>query len=368
MRVLVTGAAGFIGKNLCVALSEGGRHEVLSAVHDTAPSMLAAAVQRADAVIHLAGVNRPRDPAEFEADNAEFTARLCGLLAATRRPVPVAFASSIQAECDNAYGASKRAAEEHLRAYAERSGAAVTVYRLANVFGKWSRPEYNSVVATFCDHIARGLPIRMDDPSAKIRLVYIDDVVAEFLQFLDAPGAGYRMATASPEYATTVGELAEQIRAFRGIRDTLVVPQVGTGLMRALYATYVSFLPPESFAYAVPVHADARGTFVEMLKTTGCGQFSFFTARPGVTRGGHYHHTKTEKFLVVRGQARYRFRHLITGETRVIDSSSDAPLVVESVPGWAHDITNTGTDDLIVMLWANEVFDREKPDTVASQL
>lgn len=370
MRVLVTGADGFIGRNLCLALGEGGRHEVLPVVRATTASELAEQVRRADAVIHLAGVNRPRDPAEFATGNADFTARLCELLVATGRPVPVAFASSIQADRDNPYGASKRAAEQHLQAYARASGAPVACYRLPNVFGKWSRPDYNSVVATFCHHLARGLPIRIDDPTGRLRLVYVDDVVAEFRRFLDAPGAGYRQAEAGPEYTATVGELAESIRAFRAVRDgdALAIPRVGSGLERALYATYVSFLPPAEFAYEIPVHGDARGVFVEMLKTPDCGQFSFFTAHPGVTRGGHYHHTKTEKFLVVQGQARYRFRHMLSGETHMIDSKAEVPLVVETVPGWAHDITNTGEDDLIVLLWANEVFDRQHPDTVASPL
>ena len=244
----------------------------------------------------------------------------------------------------------------------------MVLYRLANVFGKWSRPDYNSAVATFCHNIARGLPIRVDNPSAPVHLVYIDDVIAELLRFLSEPGQGARLAEAGPVYTTTVGELAHQIEAFRDVRSSLVTERVGTGLVRALYATYVSFLPPESFSYGVPKYSDARGMFVEMLKTPDCGQFSFFTAHPGITRGGHYHHTKTEKFLVIKGRAKYRFRHLITDETFQVDSHGDEPLVVETIPGWAHDITNTGDEELVVMLWANEIFDRQKPDTVASKV
>jgi UDP-2-acetamido-2,6-beta-L-arabino-hexul-4-ose reductase len=367
MKVLVTGADGFIGRNLRIALGEHG-HDVLPVTRDSSDVDLAAAVAGADAAIHLAGVNRPRDPAEFAAGNADFTARLCAMLSATGRAVPVAFASSIQAERDNPYGASKRAAEEHLRRYAETSGAPVGLYRLANVFGKWSRPDYNSAVATFCHNLARGLPIRIDNPAAEVRLVYIDDVVAEFLRFIDEPGDGARLLEAGPVYTTTVGELARQIEAFKDVRTSLVTERVGTGLVRALYATYVSFLPPQAFSYGVPKYGDARGVFVEMLKTPDCGQFSFFTAHPGITRGGHYHHTKTEKFLVIRGRAKYRFRHLITDETFEVDSQGDDPLVVETIPGWAHDITNIGDDELVVMLWANEIFDRQKPDTVASRV
>lgn len=368
MKILVTGANGFIGKNLCVALSERTNIDVLPITRSSGTDALRYAVAAADAVIHLAGVNRPRDPAEFAEGNGNFTALLCEILLATGKPVPVAFASSIQAECDNPYGRSKWAAEDHLRRYAEASGASVALYRLANVFGKWSQPDYNSAVATFCHNIARGLAIRIDDPAARLLLVYIDDVVAELLRFLDDPGKGVRYLDAGPAYVTTVGQLAKQIESFNNVRTTLVTERVGVGLERALYATYVSFLPTDAFSYGVPKYGDVRGVFVEMLKTPDCGQFSFFTARPGVTRGGHYHHTKTEKFLVICGTARYRFRHLLTDENFELDSCGDKPLVVESIPGWVHDITNIGKDDLVVMLWANEIFDRDNPDTVAGRV
>lgn len=368
MKILVTGADGFIGKNLRVALGEREGHEVLAVTRDTSDSDLHVLVEQAEAVIHLAGVNRPADPADFAAGNSDFTARLCELLAETQRQVPVAFASSIQAANDNPYGISKRSAETHLADYGNRTGSPVALYRLANVFGKWSRPNYNSAVATFCHNIARGLPIRIDDPSAPVRLMYIDDVVTELLQFLDDPGQGVRFAESGPVYAATVGELADQIMAFGDVRTSLVTERVGTGLVRALYATYVSFLPPDAFSYTVPKHGDARGVFVEMLKTQDSGQFSFFTAHPGITRGGHYHHSKTEKFLVIKGVARYKFRHLLTDETFAVESTGDEPLVVETIPGWAHDITNIGEEELVVMLWANEIFDRQKPDTVASKV
>lgn len=368
MKVLVTGADGFIGQNLRVALGEREGFEVLPITRASSPQDLQSAAAMADAVIHLAGVNRPQDPADFAAGNADFTAALCDALASTGRAIPVAFASSIQAGRDNPYGVSKCRAEAHLAAYGEHTGAPVALYRLANVFGKWSRPNYNSAVATFCHNIARGLPIRIDNPDAPVQLVYVDDVVAEFVRFLAEPGRGVRQAEAGPVHAITVGELARQVEAFKDVRSTLVTERVGTGLVRALYATYVSFLPPEAFSYAVPKYGDARGVFVEMLKTPDCGQFSFFTAHPGITRGGHYHHTKTEKFLVIKGRARYRFRHLLTDETFEVVSHGDEPLVVETIPGWAHDITNIGDDELVVMLWANEIFDRQKPDTVASKV
>lgn len=366
MNVLITGADGFIGKNLQVALAERDGIDVLQVTRTTTNDGLRAALAQADAVIHLAGINRPQDPAEFASGNADFTARLCDLMLESGRQMPVAFSSSIQAQQDNAYGQSKRRAEDHLANYGRLSGAPVVLYRFANVFGKWSRPNYNSAVATFCHNIARSLPIRIDDPSAKVRLIYIDDVVQELIRFLESPGHGVQFPDAGPVYVSTVGELAAQIEAFREVRNSLVTERVGTGLTRALYATYVSFLPNAAFCYSVPKYGDARGMFVEMLKTPDCGQFSFFTAHPGITRGGHYHHTKTEKFLVIKGRARYRFRHLLTDERYEVDSSGEEPMIVETIPGWAHDITNIGDEELVVMLWANEIFDRARPDTVAS--
>jgi UDP-2-acetamido-2,6-beta-L-arabino-hexul-4-ose reductase len=226
-------------------------------------------------------------------------------------------------------------------------------------------------VATFCHNIARDLPIQVDDPAAPVTLVYVDDVIARFVQLMDGADAALRadgFASVTPQYTTTVGEVARQIQAFKVSRTSLTTERVGTGLVRALYATYVSYLPPELFAYSVPQYGDSRGVFAEMLKTPDCGQFSYFTAHPSVTRGGHYHHSKTEKFLVIKGQARFKFRHMGTGETHELMTTSDKAEVVETVPGWTHDITNVGSDEMIVMLWANEVFDRSKPDTYVCPL
>lgn len=364
MRVLITGADGFIGRNLRLALGEQG-DMVLPITRASSTAELAEAVGAADAVVHLAGVNRPTDPAEFAAGNADVTARLCEALGTDGRALPVIFASSIQAAHDNPYGASKRTAERHLTDYSAKTGASVAIYRLANVFGKWCRPHYNSAVATFCHNIARGLPIEIHDPAAEVRLVYIDDVIAAWRAALADPAPGVGFPEAGPVHPIAVGELARRIAAFREVRDTLVTERVGTGLTRALYATYLSHVTPDDFAYPLPAHSDPRGTFVEMLKTRDSGQFSYFTAHPGVTRGGHYHHSKTEKFLVIRGRARFRFRHMATGERFERTSEGTRSEVVETIPGWTHDITNIGDDELIVMLWASEQFDRAHPDTFA---
>lgn len=368
MRLLVTGANGFIGRNLALAVSERPGWSILPIGRDASAEATAEAVAQADAVVHLAGVNRPRDAAEFAPGNTGATQALVAALDAAGRALPVVFASSIQAERDNDYGRSKLAAEQVLEEYSRRSGAPVALMRLPNVFGKWCRPDYNSAVATFCHRVARDEPIEVHDPAAPLRLVYIDDLLAAIFAILADMPPGVSRPAVSPVHETTVGHVAEQIRAFPAVRVTLVVQRVGTGLARALYATYVSHLPQDRFSYPVPRHGDARGEFVEMLKTPDAGQFSYFTAHPGVTRGGHYHHTKTEKFLVIRGRARYRFRHMDSGQTFEVESRGGEPLIVETIPGWAHDITNIGEDELVVMLWANENFDRARPDTIASKV
>lgn len=370
MKVLITGAQGFIGKNLLLHLAERKDVEVVTFTRDQQATDLPDLLKDVDMVFHLAGINRPQKPEEFATGNADLTRALCQAIAqrAGERRITVIHTSSTQAANDNPYGRSKRAAEIALFDLQRQHGTAVHVFRLPNVFGKWCRPNYNSAVATFCHNIARELPIQVNDPAAMLTLVYVDDVIARFVQLMDGAQASIDaqgFAALTPQYSTTVGDVADKIANFRASRLTLVTDRVGTGLTRALYSTYVSYLPPTDFAYAVPRHADARGVFVEMLKTPDCGQFSFFTALPGVTRGGHYHHSKTEKFLVIQGQARFRFRQMLTGETHELHTDSDAPQVVETVPGWTHDITNTGERDLVVMLWANEIFDRERPDTFA---
>lgn len=366
MKVLITGINGFIGKNLESHLRERAEVQVLRCARDDFEG-LKARVAEADCVFHLAGVNRPEDPAEFASGNRDFTQVLCEALRDAGKRIPVVYSSSIQADRDNAYGQSKREAEEALRAVAEGQLIDLHILRLPNVFGKWARPNYNSAVATFCHNIARGLPIQIHDEQAPLQLVYIDDVVRHCLAILDGqvkePGA-----QVEPVYSTTVGEVAARLRAFRDSRQNLVSERVGTGLVRALYSTYLSYLPPELFTYEVPGYSDPRGTFVEMLKTPDAGQFSYFTAHPGVTRGGHYHHSKTEKFLVIKGNASFRFRHILSGEFYELQTSGEKPVIVETVPGWTHDITNIGDDEMIVMLWANEIFDREQPDTYALPL
>jgi UDP-2-acetamido-2,6-beta-L-arabino-hexul-4-ose reductase len=372
MRIAITGADGFIGKNLAVRLRELGHTQVDGITRSTPAHEVRALLANADCVFHLAGVNRPKDPKEFTTGNAEFTQTVCDALAAAGGKARVVLASSTQAAQDNPYGRSKAAAEAAVRAYSATSGAPVHVFRLPNVFGKWARPNYNSAVATFCHNVANGLPISVNEAAPPLNLVYVDDVVQAFVNCLQAPAQGSTAPDAfdfvAPVYSTTVAEVAATVRGFAGSRTTLLTDRVGTGLVRALYSTYISYLPPASFAYTVPRHADPRGEFVEMLKTPDAGQFSYFTAHPGVTRGEHYHHSKTEKFLVLKGTAHFGFRHILSGETHELVTRGGEAQIVETVPGWTHNITNIGDDEMIVMVWANEVFDRQRPDTVSMKV
>ncbi len=364
-QIAITGADGFIGRNLSVRLAELDM-AVLPLTRSSRREDWYAAAATADAIVHLAGANRPTDAAEFLAVNCGTAELLAAAIIAAERPVKVIYTSSSRAAEDTDYGRSKLAGEQRLAALAAESGSPVHTLRLPNVFGKWARPNYNSAVATFCHNIARDLPIRVDDPTAPLSLVYIDDLV-ETIVALIAADTTRRPDMIPRVYETTVGEVADTIVGFRKDRANNMIDNVGVGLKRALYSTYVSALPIAEFSYPIAAHEDARGSFSEMLKTRTSGQFSYFTAHPGVTRGGHYHHTKTEKFLVVHGRARFRFRHIVTGEVHEIEVAGERPEVVETVPGWAHDITNVGEDVLISMLWANEIFELERPDTIAAR-
>ena len=367
MRVLVTGANGFIGRNLCVRLAARDGVTIETLVRGDGD--LAAKVAAADAIIHLAGANRPPDPQGFADDNTGLTENLAAAVRAdTGHRKLIVFASSTQAALENPYGASKRLAEDMLAGLADDGIADVALLRLPNVFGKWARPHYNSAVATFCDAAAHDRPLPVNDASAPLRLVYIDDVVGCMLALLDSRPPGLTGPEAAPVYTTTVGEVASLIGGFAAMRPALGVGQVGHGLARALYATYLSALSPADFSYRIPAYGDPRGRFVEAVKTRDSGQMSYFTQSPGEVRGGHYHHSKSEKFLVVSGRARFRFRQLVTAERHAIEVDAAVPTIVDTIPGWAHDVVNLGDGELVVLVWANEVFDRAHPDTITAEV
>ena len=364
---LVTGARGFAGRNLVSTLRATGAGEVLECdIGSNSPAHLAEFAERADFVFHLAGVNRPKDASEFETGNAGFTQSVLAALAASGRRTPVLLSSSVQAALDNPYGASKRAAEDAVFAYSRETGAPAFVFRLPNVFGKWSRPNYNSAVATWCHNIARGLPVEVRDPAAPLTLAYIDEVVAAFLRCASGetpPSNGFLQVP--EEFTRTLGEIVACIRSFRDARSALAVPDQGDPFIKRLYATYLSFLPEDAFAVPLVRHSDARGSFTELLRTPERGQVSVNIARPGITKGNHWHHTKHERFYVVSGTAAIRFRKAgdATAPVTEVRVSGDSPQCVDIPPGLVHNIENTGSCDLVTVMWASEPFDPARPDT-----
>lgn len=366
--VLVTGAAGFIGKNLVEALK---RLPLDLRTFDLADNdaALDAHLAEADLIYHLAGINRPQDEAEYASGNTGFTERIVARLERLGRKPAIAFTSSIQAELDNPYGVSKRRAEEALAGYAARSGAGVFVYRLPNVFGKWCRPNYNSVVATFCHNIARGLEISISDPRRSLDLVYVDDVVSCFVALAEgAVESGVHYPQVSAVYHIDLGRLAELIAEFAAIRQDLRVPDLSDPLVRRLHATYLSYLDPDDFAYSLKQKVDARGSLAELLKSPAFGQIFVSRTHPGITRGNHYHHTKVEKFVVLEGQAVIRFRHILTGELIAYEVAGTDFKVVDIPPGWTHSIENIGSGEMVVLFWASEPFNPAEPDTYGMQV
>ncbi|ENG2092079.1 NAD-dependent epimerase/dehydratase family protein [Morganella morganii] len=362
MKIVVTGAKGFIGKNLCIMLKEAGYSNIIEVDRNTARSDLTSILSEADFIYHLAGINRAKSEYDFIEGNIDLTYFITEQLAALNRKVPLVFSSSTQALQNNPYGKSKRSAELIIEQYGINTGSPYYIYQFPNVFGKWCRPNYNSFIATFCYNKLNDLAITINDPTAQVTLVYIDDVCRHLISHLrKSCKNGFQNVT--PNYSTTVGEVANILDSFKKSRDTLVIEDVGIGLTRALYSTYLSYMSPKQFSYGVPKYSDERGVFTEMLKTKQSGQFSFFTALPGVMRGGHYHHSKNEKFLVLKGKALFKFENISTGERYELLVDCCSSRVVETVPGWSHNITNIGEDEMIVMLWANEIFDRNAPDT-----
>lgn len=367
-KVLITGSEGFIGRNLRARLAEEPGIEALLFDRNDPPERLDERLESAEFVFHLAGVNRPRDPGEFRTGNVEFTRLLIRKLAARGEAVPVLFASSIQATKDNPYGRSKKEAEDILLEYRARRDARVYIYRLPNVFGKWSRPDYNSVVATFCHRIARKLEIEISDPDGEIELLYIDDAIDEFLSALRGerePGVVNRTL---PTRRVTLRELARRIYRLNDFRTTLRPPDFSDPLNRRLQATFLSFLEPDRLAIALPEKKDGRGSLVEFVKSETGGQIFFSRTRPGITRGNHYHHTKAEKFWVLNGRGVIRLKPLLGGETTEFKVSGKDHTVIDIPPGWTHSIENVSNEELLVLFWSSEVFAPDRPDTFRREI
>lgn len=363
--VLVTGAKGFIGKNLIVSFKRRADIEVIEYDIDSPAEQLEEGLARADVIFHLAGVNRPERVEEFTEGNFYLTRQICDALRRLGRKPLLVLSSSTQAALDNPYGLSKRQAEDSVFEFVREAGVAVFVFRLHGVFGKWCRPNYNSVVATFCHNISRDLPIAISDPTREIELVYVDDVVRAFIGAMDGrmPASDGQYCLAKPTFRISLGALAEKIQGFRNSRVSLVLPDMNDPFLRALYAAYISYLPTDSFAYALNQRIDPRGELAELLKSPQIGQIFVSRTRPGITRGNHYHDTKVEKFVVLEGDAVIRFRHILGGDVIEYPVSGREFRVVDIPPGHTHSIENVGQNDLIVLFWANEIFDPAIPDS-----
>ncbi|WP_245153470.1 NAD-dependent epimerase/dehydratase family protein [Chlorobaculum sp. 24CR] len=367
IKVLVTGSNGFVGKNLCSVLRMIESVQLYEFDIANSSVDLERMLSDVDVVVHLAGVNRPKNEQEFITGNAGLTESICSYLSRSGKAAKIVLASSIQAESVNPYGQSKLQAEETIRQYAENSGAKAVVYRFKNLFGKWCRPNYNSVTATFCHNVAHGLPISISDPSRVIELTYIDDVVnalvGEIMDDDSHAQPGFSFAPDLSGYPISLGELADLITSFRNSRETLEMPGFDSSLIKALYATYLSYLDGEEFAYPLTIRSDERGCLAEMMKSRTFGQIFVSRTKPGITRGNHYHHTKTEKFMVVEGEAVIRFRRVDSDEVIEHRVSGKEFSVVDIPPGYTHHITNTGQGELVTLFWASEMFNPELTDT-----
>ena len=364
MKILVTGAKGFVGKNIIAELKNKGYTDIFEYDLGTEESLLEKYTKECEFVFHLAGVNRPKDEHEFMEGNFGFTSVLLDLLKKNNNKAPVLITSSVQAEKENPYGISKKAGEDLLFAYSKETEAKVLVYRLPNLFGKWSRPNYNTVVATFCYNIARDIEIQISNPDAALDLCYIDDVLDEFIRALG------NMETKKDEYCYVpivhnikLGDLAKMIRSFKESRSNLSVPNMGDELTKKLYSTYLSFLPEDKFSYDLKMNKDNRGSFTEFIRTAESGQVSVNVSKPGITKGDHWHHTKNEKFMVVSGEGVIRFRKIETDKIIEYKVNADKLEVVDIPTGYTHSIVNIGENDLVTIMWVNECFDPKKPDT-----
>jgi len=364
MKILITGSKGFVGKNLKAELRNQGYKDLLEFHRGIAPDKLDAFTRECGFVFHLAGVNRPEDDKEFMDINFGLTGQILKFLEKHDNKSPIVFASSIQAGLDNPYGKSKKKAEELLFSYSRDTGSKVMVFRLPNIFGKWSKPDYNSVVATFCHNVSRGIDIQVNDPETLLTLCYIDDVLREFVKAIkkEPPQKGkYYIVPA--EYKIKLGKLAGIIKGFRDTRKDLGIPDMKDGLSKKLYSTYNSYLPEDDFTYDLDMITDDRGSFTEFIRTAEKGQISVNVIKPGITKGNHWHHTKSEKFMVVYGRGLIQFRKVDGGRVISYDVDGEKFKVVDIPPGYTHNIKNIGDTDMVTVMWANEIYDPDNTDT-----
>ncbi len=362
--ILITGSKGFLAKNLIARLIGLGFSNLLLVDRETPKSTYETYVKKAQFIFHFAGVNRPEDPKDFMVGNAESLTELISFLEKNKSKAPLVVSSSIQAMNNNPYGLSKKAGEDLLLAFATKHKHPVYIYRFTNIFGKWAKPNYNSVVATFCHNISRDLPIKINDENSKISLIYIDDVVDEMLRCMKGKVTTMDgILRVLPEYEITVGQLATILQRFKSSRTSLTLENQHDPITKKLYATYLSYLQEHAFVYDLKMNVDHRGSFTELLKTSKEGQVSVNISKPGITKGNHYHHTKNEKFIVVSGTGLIKFRLVNSKEVIEYHVSGQKLQVIDIPPGYIHNITNVGKDDLVTIMWASELFDKQNPDT-----
>ncbi|MGO4933592.1 polysaccharide biosynthesis C-terminal domain-containing protein [Clostridium perfringens] len=365
MKVLVTGAKGFIGKNLVSTLDREDKYEIICIDRENSKEELEKGVLDSDFIVHLAGINRPKNEEEFFKGNTGLTEEIIEILKKNNKNTSILITSSIQADLDNAYGQSKKGAEEALIKYMADTKGNVFIFRLPNVFGKWCRPNYNSAIATFCHNIARGEEVWISDPTKEMTLVYIDDVVRNIKNVIDNEKTyipGYQ--NVDIEHKATLGEIVDLINSFKESRKSLMIPNMENELTKKLYSTYLSYLPENDFSYPLKMNVDNRGSFTEFIKSKDRGQVSVNISKPGITKGNHWHDTKNEKFLVVSGEGVIRFRKVDSGEIIEYKVSGEKLEVVDIPVGYTHSIINTGERDMVTIMWVNEIFNPEKPDTI----
>jgi UDP-2-acetamido-2,6-beta-L-arabino-hexul-4-ose reductase len=365
VKILITGASGFVGKNLVAELKRRGYDDLFLFTRENSLEDLVQFTKECEFIFHLAGINRTIKEEEFMEGNFEFTSTLLELLKMHHNKSPILFTSSIHAELPTPYGKSKKATEDIVFNYRHEIGTEVYVYRLTNLFGKWSKPNYNSVVATFCYNIARDMDIQIYNREAKLTLCYIDDVLEEFIKALEnSPTKLSKYCNVSTTHSIKLGELAERIESFKQIRTTLSIPNMEDALTKKLYSTYLSFLPEDKFSYNLQMNIDNRGSFTEFIRTPNRGQVSVNISKPGITKGNHWHHTKNEKFLVVGGEGLIRLRKIDSDEIIEYHVKSEKLEVVDIPPGYTHSIENVGEVDLVTVMWVNESFVSDMPDTI----
>ena len=363
MKVLITGANGFIAKNLRIILDKMSHIEIYEYKKNDTIDTLNNLIKEVDFIFHLAGVNRPDNVQEFYDGNRGLTQTIIDLIKAHDKKIPILFSSSVQVGNDSDYGKSKEEAEKIITNYSKENEVDCFIYRLPNVFGKWSKPNYNTVIATWCYNITRDITIEINNPDTELTLVYIGDVIHSFIEHLYINQKNELFYEVAKVYKKTLGEIKELLYMFKESRENLLIPNIAQGFERVLYATYLSFLPTDKFSYKLSGHQDTRGTFYEILKTIDSGQLGISTTKPGITRGNHYHNTKNEKFLVIKGKALIELRDIFSKEVIQYNVDGNELEIVEMIPGYTHNITNTGDEEMVLLIWANENYDSKAPDT-----